>query len=63
MLQKVAAMEVGLYDLEMVLLWEHYFQMDRPAYNSISLLGLSLWSPIEFIQSPIRFIQKPHYST
>ena len=30
------------------------------AYDSISPLGLNLWSPIEFIQSPIKFIQKSH---
>jgi len=29
-------------------------------YVSIPFLGLSPWSPIEFIQNPIKFIQKFH---
>ena len=32
-------------------------------YDSIPSLGLSLQSPIEFIQSPIGFIQESHDGT
>jgi len=39
-----------LYGLEVVSLRERYFQTDRLAYDSIPPLGLSLQSPIEFIQ-------------
>ena len=55
--------KVGLYDLEVVSLQERYFWMGGLAYDSIPPLGLSLWSLIEFIQSPIRFIWKPRDGT
>ena len=42
--------KVGLYDLEVVPPWEHYFQTGELAYDSIPPLGLSLQSPIGFIQ-------------
>ena len=40
----------------MITLWRCNFWMSGLAYDSIPSLGLSLQSPIEFIQSPIGFI-------
>jgi len=53
---RCVARKVGLYGPEMVSPWEHYFQTGKLVYDSIPPLGLSLRSPIEFIQSPIGFI-------
>jgi len=44
------ARKVGLYGLEVVLLQGRYFRTGSLVYDSISPLGLSLRSPIEFIQ-------------
>ena len=50
--------KAGLYGSEVVSLWRCYFQTGRLVYDSIPPLGLSLQSPIEFIQSLIGFIQE-----
>ena len=42
--------KAGLYDLEVVSPWECYFQTGGLVYDSILPLGLSLRSPIGFIQ-------------
>ena len=44
------ARKAGLYGLEVVLLQGRYFQTGGLVYDSIPPLGLSLRSPIEFIQ-------------
>ena len=47
--QRVAR-KVGLYVLEVISLWECSFWTSEIVYDSIPSLGLSLQSPIEFIQ-------------
>ena len=42
--------KVGLYNSELISLQRYNFWAGGIAYDSISLLGLSLQSPIEFIQ-------------
>ena len=42
--------KAGLYNWEMILLWECNFWTDGLAYDSIPLSELSLQSPIKFIQ-------------
>ena len=51
----------------MIRRWHHHgdvvFQTGGLVYDSIPPLGLSLWSPIEFIRSPIWIIQESHDGT
>ena len=54
--RKVAAMKDGLVWFGGDFTMGMYFQTGGLIYDSIPPLGLSLWSPIELIQSPIGFI-------